>query len=366
MIEKKTVLIVDDVPDNVALLNDLLKARYRTKVAVNGPRALSIVMSEKPPDLVLLDVAMPGMDGHEVCRRIKGNERTRHIPVIFLTARGGVRNEQRGFDLGAVDYITKPISAPILKTRVKTHLHLKEARDELNCRNALLEKKVEERTRQLSSVQDVVMVAMGSLAETRDNETGNHIRRTQHYVRLLAEELSGYPRFKAFLIPETVSLLFKSSPLHDIGKVGVPDRILLKPGRLTEEEFEEMKKHTLYGRDAILEAEKKLDARESFLVIAREIAYCHHENWDGSGYPRNLSGDAVPISARIMAVCDVYDALISRRCYKPPYSHERAVRLVKEGRGREFDPDVVDAFLAVSGELHSIAREFAEPGEILE
>ena len=361
----KTVLIVDDTPDNITLIHDLLKDNYRTKVAVSGAKALEIARSSEPPDLILLDVMMPGMDGYEVARRLGTDAATAGIPVIFITARTRVEDEERGFQLGAVDYITKPISPPILKARVKTQLRLKEANDYLKGQNALLERRVRERTRQLSSVQDVVMVAMGSLAETRDNETGNHIRRTQHYVRLLSLQLREHPRFSAFLTPDTIEQLFKSSPLHDIGKVGVPDRILLKPGRLTDEEFEEMKRHTVYGRDAILEAEKTLEMQESFLVIARQIAYSHHEMWDGSGYPEGLAGDDIPIAARLMAVADVYDALISKRCYKPPFSHEKAVEIIREGRGRHFDPDVVDAFLAIEERFHGVARRFADPGEIL-
>ncbi len=360
MSERKTILIVDDTPDNITLLTGLLKDEYRTKIATGGETALRITGASDPIDLILLDVMMPGIDGHEVCRRLKADEATREIPVIFLTAMSQVEDERKGFDLGAVDYITKPISPPILLARVRTHLRLKEANDFLKDQNEILEHKVQERTRQIAAVQDVTMAAMGSLAETRDNETGNHIRRTQHYVKVLALALRDHPRFASFLSEERVELLFKSAPLHDIGKVGVPDRILLKPGPLTDEEFEEMKRHTTYGRDAIAAAEGLLDAPESFLEIAREIAYSHQEKWDGSGYPEGLAGEAIPVSARLMAVADVYDALISKRVYKPAMTHEAAVSLIEQGAGSHFDPDIVEAFSVAAEEFRTIASRFMD------
>lgn len=358
--DKQTVLVVDDTPDNIALVSSLLKDTYKTKIATSGAKALAIADADTPPDLILLDIMMPEMDGYEVCSRLKTNEKTRDIPVIFLTAKAQIEDEERGLDLGAVDYITKPISPPILLARVKTHLTLKEARDILRDNNLVLEQKVAERTRQLSSVQDVTILAMASLAETRDNETGNHIRRTQNYVRALAIELKDHPRFSDFLTNENIELLYKSAPLHDIGKVGIPDRVLLKAGTLTDEEFEVMKTHTTMGRDAIAAAEEKLDVSHSFLRFAREIAYSHQEKWDGTGYPEGLSGDDIPIPARLMAVADVYDALISRRVYKPPLSHEEATEIIKDGRGKHFDPDVVDAFLDISDECRDISRQFVD------
>ena len=200
-------------------------------------------------------------------------------------------------------------------------------------------------------------------AETRDNETGNHIRRTQNYVMALAQELRTHPRFKATLDDKTIELLYKSAPLHDIGKVGIPDAILLKPGKLTPEEFEIIKTHTTIGRDAIAAAEKLIDAPSTFLRLAREIAYSHQEKWDGSGYPEGLRADAIPVSARLMALADVYDALISRRVYKPPFPHEKAVAIIKEGRGAHFDPDIVDAFLRLEGKFRDIAERFVDTEE---
>jgi putative two-component system response regulator len=358
--EKHTVLLVDDTPDNLQLLNDLLQDDYKTRIANNGERALRAAVREPKPDLILLDIMMPGMDGYEVCKRLKADAATAHIPVIFLTAKTQVEDEQLGFDVGCVDYITKPISPPIVKARVKTHLTLKSAADFLRDKNAYLEEEVQRRTREVQVVQDVTIMAMASLAETRDNETGNHIRRTQHYVRALAEKLRDNPRYARYFDDNTPEMLYKSAPLHDIGKVGVPDAILLKPGKLTPEEFEIMKTHTTLGRDAILAAEKLIDVDDTFLRLAREIAYSHQEKWDGGGYPQGLSGEAIPISARLMAVADVYDALISRRVYKPSMSHEQAVRVILEGRDRHFDPVMVDAFAEIADEFKAIADRFVD------
>jgi putative two-component system response regulator len=358
--EKQSILVVDDTPDNLTLMTGLLKDEYRTKVANNGERALKVAATLPHPDLILLDIMMPGMDGYEVCQRLKADPATAEIPVIFLTAKTEVEDEQKGFDVGCVDYVTKPISPPIVLARVKTHLLLKSARDFLKDQNAYLEAEVERRTKEVQVVQDTTIMAMGSLAETRDNETGNHIRRTQHYVRVLADKLKVNPAFAKELDEHTIELLFKSAPLHDIGKVGIPDGILLKPGKLTPEEFEIMKTHTTLGRDAILAAEKNLHAPSSFLRYAREIAYSHQEKWDGSGYPEGLVGPLIPLSARLMAVADVYDALISKRVYKPPFPHEKAVEIIREGRGKHFDPEIVDAFAEVTGEFRKIAEVFAD------
>ena len=355
-----TILAVDDAPMNLSLITGLLKSHYRVKVANSGEKALRIVHSDLPPDLVLLDVMMPDLDGIEVCRRLKQDPRTRHIPVIFLTAMSKSEDERIGLEAGAVDYITKPISPPILLARVKTHLQLKAGQDFLKDKNAYLQSEVFRRTREVQAIQDVTILTMASLAETRDNETGNHIRRTQHYVKALAIKLRDHPRFAGYFTDHVIDLLFKSAPLHDIGKVGIPDKILLKPGKLTPEEFEIMKTHTTLGRDAIEQAERQLGTPVEFLKVAKEIAYSHQEKWDGSGYPEGLAGDGIPVSARLMAVADVYDALISRRVYKPAFTHERAVELISEGRGKHFDPDITDAFMEIREEFRTIAKKFGD------
>lgn len=357
---KQVVLIVDDTPDNISLLSGLLKDQYKIKIATNGLKALQIASSLPGPDLILLDVMMPEMDGYETCRRLKMDPATSDIPIIFLTAKSQVQDEEMGLRLGAVDYISKPISPPIVLARVATQLNLVRARHLLQDQNKHLESLVQDRTRKLGKMQDAIIMAMASLAETRDNETGNHIRRTQNYVAALARKLKNHARFNNELTDENIDLLYKSAPLHDIGKVGIPDNILLKPDKLTSEEFEVMKLHTVYGRETILSVEKYLGESNEFLRFAREITYSHQEKWDGSGYPENLVGDAIPLSARLMAVADVYDALISRRVYKPAFSHEEAISIMRKGHGSHFDPDILNAFLEITEEFRQIANQFKE------
>ena len=361
------ILVVDDTPDNLVLASELLSPRYTVMVANSGASALRLARQEPVPSLVLLDIRMPEMDGYEVCRQLKADPITKDISVIFLSAQSDAEDDVRGFEAGAVDYIAKPISPAILQARVAAHLTLKATADYLRDKSVFLENEVARRTQEVNAIQDVMILAMGSLAETRDNETGNHIRRTQLYVRALAEHLREHPRFATFLTAENIDLLFKSAPLHDIGKVGIPDKILLKPGRFEPWEFEIMKTHTTIGRDAIESAEQRLGTSASFLTIAKEIAYSHQEKFDGSGYPCGLVGDAIPISARLMAVADVYDALISRRVYKDGMSHEKATGILVEGRGNHFDPDVLDAYLALQDDFRAIASRFVDSdAELLE
>ncbi len=360
LVEQPTILVVDDTADNLTLMAALLKDTYKVKVANSGAKALKYLQSDVHPDLILLDIMMEGLSGYDVMGELKSNPKTRNIPVIFLTSMSAPEDEEKGLKLGAVDYITKPISPAIVRARVKTQLQVKAAADFLNDHNLYLEAEITKRTREILAIQDVTIMAMASLAETRDLETGNHIRRTQHYVKALAQKLKTHPNFGYFLSEAMIDTLFKSAPLHDIGKVGIPDSILLKPGKLTEEEFEIMKTHTTLGRDAIKHAEKELGIQVEFLRIAKEIAYYHQEKFDGSGYPTGASGNDIPISARLMAVADVYDALISRRVYKTPMPHEMAVEIITDGRGKHFDPDIVDAFLMLQDEFQAIAARFSD------
>ncbi len=357
---KQTILVVDDTADNLALMSTLLKHAYTVKIANSGPKALHIAQSEAPPDLILLDIMMPEMDGYQVLEALRKDKKTHDIPVIFLTAKSEIEDEKRGLELGAVDYITKPVSPPILLARVRTHLALKASSDFLRDKAAYLEDEVVKRTQEISAIQDVTILVMASLAETRDPETGNHIRRTQNYVKELAQALRNHPRFRNYLNDKIIQLLFKSAPLHDIGKVGIPDRILLKPGKLDPDEFEVMKTHTTLGYEAIAHAEKALGTDVAFLTMAKEIALSHQEKWDGSGYPQGLAGDAIPVCARLMAVADVYDALVSRRPYKEPMPHAEAVRIIDRGRGSHFDPDIVDAFLLSQDQFAAIAHRFED------
>ena len=362
--DRPTILIVDDTPDNIMLLSRLLKDRYNTKVANNGSLALQIAQATPGLELILLDVMMPGLDGYETCRQLKANPVTADIPVIFLTAKSQVEDEAMGLALGAVDYIAKPVSPPILFARVATQLTLLDARRQLKEHNDNLEKLVQDRTAQLALMQEAIIMAMALLADRRDNAVvqagDNHIRRTQHYVRALAQHLQGHPRFAAELSDENIDLLYRSAPLHDIGKVGIPDRILQKPGLLDREEFEVMKLHAVYGRDTIMLVEKHIGGTNGFLMFAREIAHSHQEKWDGSGYPERLAGDRIPLSARLMAVADVYDALISRRVYKPSFTHQQALDVMRKGRGTHFDPDVLDAFFEIEDRFAAIAATYRD------
>ena len=357
--DKKRILVVDDEPHFVDVLVGLLRTHYHVSVALSGKQALQRASCQPLPDLILLDVFMPKEDGFLICKQLKQAEVTRHIPVIFLTGENNPDTERRGFDMGAVDYVTKPISPPTLKARIRTHLLLQRAFQDLEDKNRKLEELAGRYISEIEKTQDAAILSLTSVLGTRDSETGNHIRRTQEYIRELAIYLKDHYRFSDFLTPENIDLLYKSAPLHDIGKVGIPDRILLKPGKLSKDEFDEMKKHTIYGRDAILCAEKSLGSN-SFLRIAREIAFTHQEKWDGSGYPQGLMGDDIPVSGRLMAMADVYDALISKRAYKKPFSHEDATEYICNQKHLHFDPDIVDAFLALSDRFNEIARTFID------
>lgn len=353
--DKQTVLVVDDTPDNIEILRQLLRADYTIRAAISGEKALEIALSQPQPDIILLDIMMSGMNGYEVCRRLKSNPATANIPVVFVSALDQTGDEENGLELGAVDYIRKPFEPVLVKARVRNHLALKRYEQEL-------ETLVAERTAELALTQQITIEALATLAEYRDSETGGHIKRTQHYVRALATHLSTHGPYQDSLDPTTVELLFRSAPLHDIGKVAVRDCVLLKPGKLTPEEFEEMKQHVLYGAKALEVAEGSI-AHSSFLSLAHDIILGHHERWDGAGYPYGLKGELIPFAGRIMAIADVYDALTSRRVYKPKFPHARAVEIIVEGRGTHFDPAMVDAFLAVSGEFQHIARTFADEGQ---
>ena len=353
-------------------MGELLQPFYRVRIANSGEKALRAARSEPRPDLILLDVMMPGMDGYEVLRQLRADAATRDMPVIFVTAMDGSSNEEYGLSLGAVDYITKPVIPAIVLARVRAQLELKAARDRLARDNLWLEAEVARRMSENLLIQDLSVRALACLAEARDNETGNHIVRTQGYVEVLARHLLDEERFRHALEGNRLAMMVKAAPLHDIGKVGIPDAILLKPGRLTAEEFDIMKTHARIGADAIAKAMQQAESGEhhdaamhsptafAFLEIAREIAGGHHEKWDGSGYPSGLAGDAIPVSARLMALADVFDALISRRVYKAPMTLEETTSIILSGRGAHFDPQVVDAFMACSRQFADIAERFAD------
>lgn len=370
---KPTILIVDDMPQNLLLLGELLQPAYQVRAANSGERALRVARSDPRPDLILLDVMMPGMDGHEVLRQLRADAATQDIPVIFVTALDDAADEERGLALGAVDYLTKPITPPIALARVRAHVELAQARRRLAAQNEWLEAEVRRRTAEIRLIQELCIRALASLSEARDKETGQHILRTQAYVGVLARRLADHPRFAAGLAGPRADMLVQAAPLHDIGKVGIPDAILGKPGPLTPGEYAIMKTHPLIGAHALeaameqaMTAADDLTAEQApgafaFLRTAHEIALAHHEKWDGTGYPAGLAGEAIPIAARLMSVADVFDALTTRRPYKPALDLEETTRLITAGRGTAFDPDVVDAFLACREEFAAIAQRIPDP-----
>lgn len=358
MDRQTTIMIVDDTEMNIDILVEELQDDYELIVAINGVEALELLQEQKP-DLILLDIMMPDMDGYEVLEKIKENQDLVHIPVILLSAITDSDSKSKGFSLGAVDYVTKPFEIVEVKARVKTQLRLEEARIILENQNIVLEEKVKERTDLIERTNFAAIYCLAALAETRDPETGEHIKRTQKYIKELALELRTKEEYKDILTDEYIELLYKSAPLHDIGKVGVKDSILLKPGKLTNEEFEEMKKHTIYGGESLMVGIEEL-GEESFLTLAKEIAVTHHEKWDGSGYPMGLSKQEIPISGRLMALSDVYDALISKRVYKSAFTHKEARKIILDSRGTHFDPDVVDAFIKREDRFIEIMEKFRD------
>lgn len=358
---KDCILIVDDEPTNIRLLTEILKQDYDIKVATSGSQTIALLEKDSQSvDLILLDVNMPEMSGIDVLEKISEQSEWKDIPVIFVTALNQECDETEGLKKGAVDYITKPISGAIVKARIATQLTLRHAKLELSNQNKILEQRVRERTEEISYTQDVIINALTSLAETRDKETGSHIIRTQFYVKILAELIRKLPEYQEVLDDDaTIEAIFKTAPLHDVGKVGIPDGILLKPGKLDAQEWDIMRTHAALGGDALKKARDSVQGKgASFLKYAEEIAYGHHEKWDGSGYPLGLSGNSIPVSARLMAIADVYDALLSKRCYKEAFSHAKALSIMEEGKGKHFDPVMLEVFLANERLFFEIAEKY--------
>lgn len=350
--DKYTILIVDDIPDNIKVATQFLqKLNTGIAYATSGLQAVERAKNLKP-DLILMDIMMPEMDGIQATLEIKKNEETSNIPIIFLTAKSDISDLKKGFEAGGVDYIRKPFNGEELLSRVSTQL-------ELSIYRKNLEKEVAKKTKKIEKLKSTIIEVMASLAECRDNETGAHIKRTQHYVKKICEHLSKIPKYKEIITKEYIELLFKSSPLHDIGKVAIPDNILLKPGKLTAEEFEIMKTHASLGEDVITTIIEE-NGSTSFLKYAKEIAGGHHEKWDGTGYPRGLKEDEIPLSARIMAVADVYDALISKRVYKKAFSHNEACNIIIDGSGKHFDPDIIKTFKRIHLDFSKIAETYID------
>ncbi len=335
-----TVLIVDDAPESIDVLRGLLQPEHQVYAAINGRLGLELAEAYQP-HLILLDVMLPDMDGYEVCRRLKNDERTRPIPVIFITTLSDVSNEARGLSLGAVDYITKPYVGALVRSRVRTQLRLHHQQLELS-------RQVAERTKELAETRLEIIARLGRAAEYRDNETGLHVIRMAQCAEKIALA-NGASEDRA-------ELLRTVAPMHDVGKIGIPDRVLLKPGRLVGEEWELMKTHTTKGAEIIGNHHSEL------LSAAAEVALNHHERWNGEGYPSGLSGTDIPYSARVVAVADVFDALLSSRPYKPAWPLERALQLIREQRGLHFEPAMVDAFFEVLPDCLEILARYRDGG----
>ncbi len=360
--ETFTILVVDDSPLSLALTADLLSSHYRCRVATSGLKALFLAEKEPQPDLILLDILMPDPDGYEVCRSLKENSRTQHIPVLFFTTLSSFEDEAKGFAVGAVDFITKPVNKTVLLARVGAQLALVRSQRLLSNKNLMLESMIQQRSRQLTAMRDVIILGIAALAETREGQSNAnaHVRRIQLFTRELALALRHNPCYAPDLDDHVLEILYKTSPLHDIGKIGVPDSILFKPDKLSVEEFEAMKRHSLIGGLTLKGMERQLRTPEAFVAIARDIALYHHERWDGTGYPMGLKGENIPLSARIVALADTYDALTSRRIYKAAHPVDEVTRIIQAEQGKQFDPAVVAAFFRCESNLRAIARTHAD------
>ena len=340
MSDVATILVVDDTPENIDVLVAILKPSYQLKVARDGAMAIKIANIKPHPDLILLDIMMPGIDGFETCKRLKSALSTQNIPIIFITAKISVEDEARGLSLGAVDYIAKPVNPAIVMQRVKTHLALSSQKRELY-------QEVKVKTLELINTRFSIIQKLGRAAEFKDNETGSHVQRMSKYAYILAIAYG--------MGSEAADVLMNAAPMHDIGKIGVPDHILKKPGQLDREEWLAMKEHAAFGAE-ILEEENPSILMET----AKTIALTHHEKWDGSGYPNGLKADEIPLVGRIIAIADVFDALTSIRPYKPAWSIERTIALMKKESGKHFDPDLVECFLHNLDEILAIKAQFSE------
>ncbi len=361
----QSILVLENSNEGMARISALLNPHYRVRSLAAGATVLQ-ECSMDPPDLILIDTTRPDNEGVASCIALKDNATTSAIPVILMTHDDDVEVQQLMYEIGAEDYITRPLCPPTLLSRIRAHMG---AIGKGNAERLLSEFRAYEASkhkRQMIAMQEITLLALASLAETRDYETGNHLKRTQHYVFALGQSLMQNPRFSAILTIDRLHTLFKCAPLHDIGKVGIPDKILLKPGRYEPGEYNLMKEHPRLGRDAIQNAQDLVGDSSDFLEVAKEIVYSHHEKWDGSGYPQGLAGDAIPVSARLMALADVYDALVSRRVYKVGMPHAQAAELIVQGRGSQFDPDMVDAFLQLGEEFQGIALRYADSDQDLQ
>ncbi|MBN1697136.1 MAG: two-component system response regulator [Spirochaetales bacterium] len=343
---KHRILIVDDDSANIAILTNILKSDYIINFSLSGKKALDIIGSKVNPDLILLDIVMPEMDGYDVCAKLKENKETRDIPIIFITSKTETEDETKGFEYGAVDFLTKPVNPAVVKARVKTHIELKTSRERLKNQNQILEQKVKERTKELHETRLEIIRNLGRASEYKDKETGTHVIRMSKICRVLAIALG--------LDEDKVELIMNAAPMHDVGKIGIPDSILLKPGKLDNDEWEIMKTHTVIGAKIIG------DHPSPLLQAAKLTALYHHEKWNGEGYPTNKKGKEIPEFARIVAIADVFDALTSPRPYKNTWTIDEAVSYIKEEKGKHFDPQLVDCFMHALSEIKEIKEKYAD------
>jgi putative two-component system response regulator len=350
--EHATIMIVDDTPVNLALLQEILQSQgYRVLVFTRGSMALKAA-EKNPPDLILLDITMPEMDGFEVCHKLKSDEILKDIPVLFISALTAASDKVKAFQEGGVDYITKPFYFEEIRARVETHLRLRQMQKDIERQNHHLEDLVKEKILEILNSQIATIHALSVLTESRDDTTGWHIERTSLFCKILSEYLRDKSSYSKHLDGQMVDNIFRSAPLHDIGKVGIPDNILLKPGKLTPEEFDIMKSHVTLGAKTLHTVLEEYP-QNKFIATGIEITRSHHEKWNGKGYPDGLTGVAIPLSARIMAVADVYDSLRSERPYKAPFTHEKSYDMIMEGAESDFDPIITEAF-------KECAKEFAD------
>lgn len=347
----KTIMLVDDNVANLKIGRNVLSKDYNVLTIPSGERLFQMI-DRVTPDLILLDVEMPDMDGYDVIKKLKQDPKTASIPVIFLTAKSDTGSELEGLSLGAVDYIVKPFSPPILMKRVETHLLLKDYSDNL------LEM-VDEKTKTVIELQNAMLSTVAAIVEYRDDITGHHISRTGRYLEVFVHDMIEKGIYKDISDTWNVEFLFQSASLHDVGKVAIKDSILMKPTKLDDEEFEIMKSHTTFGVKIINDIERNTTER-NFLYHAKIFAGTHHERWDGKGYPNGLSGETIPLQGRLMAIVDVYDALISDRPYKKAFNHDTAIKIISEECGTHFDPILTELFVSKADEFHEIAMEFKD------
>jgi putative two-component system response regulator len=355
---KACIFLVDDNIIHLNVGKGVLQHKY-TVITMPSSEKLFLSLKKLKPDLILLDVDMPGMSGYDTIKALKLQAETAEIPVIFLTGKHEVENELMGLSLGAVDYITKPFSPPLLLKRVELHLLLQAQKEELREFNGNLLDMVNERTNDISALQNAIIVWAAEVIEFRDEETGQHVERVQKYLEILLSEMIENGRYSEAVATWDIEAFLKSALLHDVGKIKIRDDILLKKARLTDEELIDMKLHSLYGKSLIESLQNKVP-NQTFLEYAKILAHRHHERWDGTGYPDGLKGEEIPLQARMMTIADVYDALISKRPYKKAVSHEEAIKIIIAGRGTQFDPDLTDMFVSLStkiGEISEVKNE---------